>query len=633
MKIGNCEISNRLVVPAMVTNYNNADGTLTERFIAYHERKAQGGWGLIITENYSVSRHAMGYKFIGGLWDDAQIESNMRLTDRVHRYDSKIFCQLYHAGRQSKSLVNGGVPTVAPSATPCPWMRDLARPITREEIHQLVIDFGEAAFRAKKAGFDGIEIHSAHGYLLHEFLSPNTNKRTDEYGGNFQNRVRIVGEVIESIRGKVGADFPVTIRVSAIEFVPGGRSAFESRTLYKQFAEWGVDAIHVSSGMYGNGGIISPMFMNHGWIVEHAREAKSVVDIPIITVNRINDPLQAEDIVASEMADFVSMGRGSLADPALPNKAKNGKFEDIRYCIACMQGCVEQLSLSENHSVRCLVNPELGFEFETDLSPTKTKRRVYVAGGGPGGLQAALTAALKGHAVTLFEKSDELGGQFISASFPPYKGEFISLIAWLICQLHKSGVTIALNTELTAERVRADKPDVVIVATGAVPDIPPIEGIDDPKVKLAEDVMTGRVPTGDRIAVIGGGMVGTEAAAQLSLQLKMVTVVEMLPSLATDMFINNRDDLLKLLEEQHVGVITNAKVTAVCEQGVLYEKNGEIKLLPCETVVLATGTRSLNNLAQELEDYPGTVQVVGDAVAPRKALEAIREGFVAGLSI
>jgi len=275
MKIGTCEIPNRLVVPAMVTNYNTGgDGKATEQYIAYHERKAQGGWGLIITENYAVNEHAMGYKYIGGLWNDDQIESHRRLTERIHRYDSRIFCQIYHAGRQSKHAVNGGVQPWAASPTCCPWLRDLPRELTVEEIHEIVRQFGDAALRAKKAGFDGVEIHSAHGYLLHGFLSPNTNKRTDEYGGNFDNRMRILGEVIADVRSKVGPDFPVTVRISAIEFVPGGRSGFESRTIFKQLEEWGVDAIHVSSGMYGNGGIISPMTHNHGWITQYAAEAK-----------------------------------------------------------------------------------------------------------------------------------------------------------------------------------------------------------------------------------------------------------------------------------------------------------------------------------------------------------------------
>lgn len=322
--IGDCEIVNRLVVPAMVANYCNEDGTATDRYIAYHEAKAKGGWGLIITEDYAVNQNAMGYKYIGGFWNDDQIVSHKKLTDTIHQYDTKIFCQIYHAGRQSNRFVNGGVQPVAPSAIPCPWLRELPRELTIPEIEQIVEEFGDCALRAKKAGFDGVEIHAAHGYLIAEFLSPYVNKRTDKYGGCLENRVRFLQEIYENVRSKVGTDFPVIVRFSADEVVEGGRDMAESRVLAKLFEEWGFDALHVSSGVYGdhNKGIVSPMYVPHAWTVDFAAEIKKLVNIPVITVNRINDPRMAENILELNKADFVAMGRGSLADPNLQTRQR-----------------------------------------------------------------------------------------------------------------------------------------------------------------------------------------------------------------------------------------------------------------------------------------------------------------------
>lgn len=267
--INNCTIPNRLIVTAMVTNFNNEDGTLTEKFIKYHEEKAKGGWGLIITEDYAIGPSAKGYQYIAGLYNDEQIPANKVLTDTIHQYESKIFCQIYHPGRQSSSMVNGGLQPVAPSAIPCPWCRELPRDITIEEIKEVVSQFGDTALRAKKSGFDGVEVHAAHGYLLAEFLSPYTNKRTDEYGGGFENRIRILKEVIADIRSKVGDDFPVIVRISGDEAVEGGRTIAETRALAMEIEDMGFDAIHVSSGVYGdfNKGIVSSMYEEHGWAV------------------------------------------------------------------------------------------------------------------------------------------------------------------------------------------------------------------------------------------------------------------------------------------------------------------------------------------------------------------------------
>ncbi|NTW71689.1 MAG: FAD-dependent oxidoreductase [Eubacteriaceae bacterium] len=633
IKINNCEIPNRLAVTAMVANYCNENGTATDKYIAYHEAKANGGWGLIITEDYAVNQHAMGYKFISGLWNDGQIESHKRLTDTIHKYDSKIFCQIYHAGRQSNSFVNGGKPPVAPSSIPCPWLREIPKELTIPEIEQIVNDFGDCALRAKKAGFDGIEIHAAHGYLIAQFMSPYVNKRTDKYGGSFDNRTRFIKEIYENVRGKVGKEFPVIIRFSALEDVPGGRDLSESRILAKQFEEWGFDALNVSCSVYGDHSrqIVSPMYVPHAWQADLAAEIKSLVNIPVFTVNRINDPKMAESLLEAGKADVIGMGRGSLADPDLPNKAKAGDFDSIRLCIACLQGCVG--ALYEGGPINCLVNPSLGREWELDYSKVADPKKVFIAGGGPGGMEAARAAALKGHNVSLYEKRDFLGGQFKSAAYPPCKGELATYTTWLINELNKLGVTIFLNTNLTKDVVLVEKPDVVIVATGGTPLVPPIKGIEKSNVLAAEDVLLGKVPTGDRIVVAGGGEVGSETAAHLGMEQKEVTIVEMMPAICRDLDGVNKYYLKKVLNEYEVNINVSTKVVEILDDGVVVENSKGTFTIPADTVVMALGYKPYNKLVAEMEAVHNNVVVVGGALKTSNAMIAAREGFNAGISI
>lgn len=633
MKIGNCEIPNRLVVPAMVANLNNREGTATDRYIAYHEEKAKGGWGLIITENYAVNEHAMGYPYIGGLYKEEQVPSHKKLTDTIHRYDAKIFCQIYHAGRQSNHCVNGNVQPVGPSPLICPWNKELPRELTVEEIQQIVKDFGITARNVVKAGFDGVEIHAAHGYLIHTFLSASTNKRIDEYGGNYDNRTRLLREVMAEVRQAVGPDFPLQVRLSGAEYSEGGRTMFETRQIIRDIEQWGADAIHLTFGLYGIRSSlcsVSSFFQSRGWNVHLAEEAKTLVKIPVITVGKIQEPTMAEDIIASGKADFVAMGRGSLADPHFPNKVKTGQVQEVRQCIACLQGCTA--STYQQVPIYCLVNPELGYEFETDYSPAPVAKKVFIAGGGVAGMEAARGAACKGHEVHLFEAADSLGGQFIAAGYPPYKGDFLSYPAWLNRQLKKLNVTLHMNTALTAGIVKAGKPDKVIIATGAKPIIPKLPGLDGPNVVLAEDVLRGRVDPGLNVLVAGGGMIGSETAAYLAVQCReKVALVEMLPEIGLEMEGGIRDDLKDLLKKQFVEVITQVKLAGITEQGALIEKGGCVTLYPCDTVVLAIGTKAYNPLQEELKELCEVV-VVGDAVKARKAIEASREGFVAGLN-
>jgi 2,4-dienoyl-CoA reductase-like NADH-dependent reductase (Old Yellow Enzyme family)/thioredoxin reductase len=631
IRIGTVEIPNRLVVPAMVMNYCNDDGTATERYIAYHEAKARGGWGLIITEDYAVDPKGRGFPNIPGLWDDSQIEGHAELTRRIHDIGGTIFAQIYHCGRQTSSLLIGSQP-VAPSPLPCPFVQEMPRELTAVEIREIVEKFGDCALRAQRAGFDGIEVHGAHGYLIAQFMSPYSNKRVDEYGGSLMNRLRFPLEILANIRLKTGGDFPVMFRISGDEMVPGGRTIEETKAIALLLEEDGVDAIHVSAGTYGSGyAIVPPAAVAHGWITGYAQEVRRVVEIPVVTVGRITDPLLAEAIIAGGKADLVAMGRGSLADPDLPNKAAAGRYEDINFCIGCMQGCMGMISLYQ--PATCLVNPTLGREEELRIRPAKEKKKVFIAGAGPAGMEAAMVAAKRGHEVHLFEKEGRVGGQYSLAATPPAKGEITAFIVWLKKQLADAGVSIHMNKELTEEIVSREKPDVVVIATGSMPAPLNVPGVKGHSV-TAHDILEGRANTGRRVVIIGGGMIGTETANHLANHGKRVTIVEMLPAVAQDEQDHVRLFLLKELAEKHVTIHVNATVISVSDGELVIERNGRREAIgPFDTVVTAAGLRPCNELQSKLEGKGGRLLTIGDAAGVRKALDAIAEGYRAGLEI
>ena len=475
-KINQMELKNRMVVSAMVTNYCSEDGMATEKFIAYHEHKAKGGWGLIITEDYAVTPTAGGFKKLPGLWEDGQIESHKKLTKRIHEAGGKIAAQIYHAGRETSSAITGEQP-IGPSALKDPTMPETPREMTVEEIHELIEQFGDCARRAKEAGFDAVEVHGAHGYLIGAFASPFSNKRSDEYGGTIRNRARFAMEIIENIKKKCGKDYPVLYRMSAVEYVSGGLEIEESKVLARLVEEAGADCIHCSQGVYASTHvIIPPSVVPRAAYVENAAEIKKVVDIPVIAVGRINDVEIAESVLQADKADLVTVARASLADPDMPKK-------------------------------------------------------VVVVGGGVSGCEAAVSAAMKGHKVTLIEQSNRLGGQWIPAAVPIGKGEFTSLIIWQKQMLDKLGVNVLLNTKADKEMIESYQPDTVIIATGSKPFVPPIKGTDQDFVTNAHEVLLGNVETGENIVVIGGGLVGAETADMLAEQNKQITIIEMLPQI------------------------------------------------------------------------------------------------------
>lgn len=629
LKVGKVTLKNRFVVAPMVTVFCDQDGMATDRFIAYHEAKARGGWGLIIVEDYAVDPIGRGF-WTPGLWKDEQIPSHARLVDAVHKEGAKVIAQIYHAGRQTSSALVGAQP-VSASPVPCPVMGEVPRELTKEDIRTIVRQFGETALRAKKAGFDGVEVHGAHGYLIAQFMSKYANKRIDEYGGPLKNRLRFPLEIIAEIRHRCGEDFVIDFRISGDEHVPGGRSIEETKAIAAALEEAGLDMIHISVGTYESvASIIPPMGTPLAWITDYAAEIKKVVKIPVVTVGRINDPLVAEEILLSGKADLIAMGRASLADPDLPRKYAEGRYEDIRHCIGCQQGCLE--ILFRNEPIRCLVNPTLGFEYQDELKKTPQPKKVTVVGGGPAGLEAARAAAEAGHRVTLYEREDRLGGQFLAAAVPPGKGEITSYLTWAGRQLEKLGVTVKLNTAYGEATFQEDKADAVIVATGACQARPPIKGIEGKNVVEARDLLMGKATAGPKVVVAGGGMVGCETATFLASMGKVVTIVEMLGAIATDEEITRRLALLKMLDEKKVQVLTGAEIKEIMEKAVLVTKEGKDMEIEADTVVLALGMASVCVLT-ESGSAGARVKIVGDAVTPRNALEAIREGFLTGATI
>ncbi len=631
-KIGACEIKNRIAVPAMVTNMPTEDGMATEQYIAYHEEKAKGGFGLIITEDYLVEPTGKGYKYVAGLWSDEQIESHRKLTEAVHQYGTKIFCQIYHCGRQSNHFVNGGVQTVNCSPSPDPWNRDMARELTVDEVHDLVEKFGAAAGRAKAAGFDGIEIHAGHGYLIAAFLSYHQNHRMDEYGGPLVNRVRFLKEIYDAMRSNVGDDFPIMIRISADEGTANGRDMGETRVLAKMFEEWGVDAINCSNGVYSsfNDGIIASSWKKPAFGAQRARELKSIVNIPVMAVNRINDPLVAEELLEDGYCDFVGMARASLADPHLPEKARQGKVREIRRCIGCLQACA-------GHTYRqiptgCLANPEVGNEYRYTFDAVP-KKRVLVVGGGIAGMNAALAARRRGHDVTLWEKSDQLGGQFISAAYTPGKGEYSQYVYSLIYDMEQAGVTVELEKEADAQAVERFGADKVILAIGAIPrepkEIPGAAG--NEKVLYAEDVLRGRVNPEGKIAVLGGGSVGIETCCYLADAERGDISLVIRRDVVADKEDRGKVNFMRhFCEDRFVHFLFEHRIGALTDDGLELTHQGETKLLKADWYVIAMGYVPYNPLEEQLSHLGDRLVVVGDAVEPRDAEAAGKEGFEAG---
>lgn len=640
-KIGNLVVPNRIVMAPMATNYPSETGGITEVLLDFYEQRAKGGTGLIIAENCCVDYPAgKGGATQLRLDEDRFIPGISRLTEAVHYWGAKISIQINHSGPSGIPAKTEGKGPVG--ASPVTYASHLVPPrmLEGDEIGAIIEKYAQAVLRAKKANFDAIEFHGAHGYLMAHFMSPYTNRRTDEYGGDVEGRLRLVIRVIRRTRELVGDDYPLMIRMSADEFIDGGRGVEESKHVASILAAEGIDAIHVSAGthpaMHPSGTLsIEPMAYEEGWRVYLAEEIKKAVDIPVIAVGVIRDPDFAEEVLARGRADFVALGRGLIADPEWANKTRNGREKDIRKCISCNEGCIRRRAFMDL-PIRCNVNAEVGRSPHFRASPiTGAPKRVLVVGGGPGGMEAARMLKMRGHDVTLWEKKSVLGGQLVFAGIPPFKRKLHWFLDYLTQQMAKLSIPCELEREATKENILDFGPDELILATGAVPTVPPISGIDGPYVKAPEDVLVeDYAGSGSKVVVMGGGAKGAEVGLFLSERGESVAIVEMLDGIALDMDPISRMDLLSRLEERKVTLLTGARIVSCDGNGVKVMLDGKKNaVIEGEKLILSLGYRPVNELEGTLRGEISRVHCIGDCREARKIIEAVSEAYTVATHI
>lgn len=646
-QIGRMKVRNRIVMAAMASNSADVDGCVTQRTIGHYVERAKGGVGLITVEiNYPEPRGKWSLHQLS-MDHDRYLAGHRGLVDAVHTYGAKVACQLHHTGRIIH--MDTGFELVAPSGL-YPSMNPQfpegrPRELTRSEIYTIIQKFAEAAERAKRAGYDAVELHGAHGYLINEFMSPHSNKRMDEFGGDVKGKMKFPLEIVRAIRQKVGDDYPIIFKMNGADYDKVGITLADAKIQAKMLVEAGVDAINVSAGTYGTiYTCVPPMQYKEGFRVYLAEEIKKVVNIPVFVVGGLVSPEFCEEILRDGKVDFVALARALHADPEWPRKAAEGRVTDIRKCIYCNR-CFEDLLLPINAC--CTVNAAEGRDAQfAEIKPAEKSKDVMIIGGGPAGMEAARVAALRGHKVTLYEKDGELGGQLNIASVPPGKTNINWFKDWLVNQIRKLEVEVKLGSTVTAEVVEKAKPDVVIIATGALPIVPEVTGIESEKVVQARDVLSGKVAVeGKRVVVIGGGMVGCETAFFLADKGKEVTIAEMLSDIAIDVEPLARTVMLEqmragrgeevvfpaireFLPAYNVNVRTDVYLTEIVKEGaVVTDKRGSRVIIEADKVVLALGAKSVNELEDKLRDKVHELYIVGDSCEPRQIADAIYEGF------
>lgn len=630
-KLGNIVLKNRTVMPPMVTNLALRDGSPSEATIQYYAERARGGVGMIIVEGTDIERtHCFSGPNRLAIADKINQVAFERLTRSVHAYGTKITLQLIQPGGASAPMPDGSkfwgvseVPFVPVTQPP--------HAMTVEEIKITVQEYANAALRAKQAGFDGVEIHAAHSYLLGEFLAPYYNNRTDCYGGSFENRMRIFGEIYEAVRAVVGRNFLVGIRFSGDEMtphIPGTLNKEDGIAIAKELDRIGYDYINVSNGNAFNANAnCDPYSYQPGWKKHVAADIKKAVKSPIIATNTVKDPAWAEQLLQEGVCDFVALGRSNFADPDFVRKAQAPeKYAPLRKCIGCMH-CRERLI--GGLSVHCTVNPRMGCEIDfPELKPNGQGRKVCVIGGGPAGIQAAITLAQRNFAVTLFEKADKLGGSLNLAEKPSFKEKLTNLKNTMIEELTQLGVEVKLNCEATVETIQALAPEGVLLACGATPVVPPLPGLDGANVTTAEQLLRkGTEAITGNIAVIGSGLTGLEISEILAQQGCKVTVFEMQDAIAPGMFAVIKNDITGRLQQLGVVLRTGTALTSANAEGITIKTAVGLENVPCDKIVLALGVRPDTSLITGLQEAGYTPLQLGDCSKGGRITEAIFDGF------
>ncbi|MFC1579733.1 FAD-dependent oxidoreductase [Thermodesulfobacteriota bacterium] len=658
ISINTLEVENRIVMTAMHLGYT-PDGEVTENLVEFYVARARGGAGLITIGGCTIDPLA-GMSNMVAIYEDRFLPGLQKLAREVKAHGARVALQLYQAGRYTHSAMIGGEKPISASAIRSRLTGETPRALGPEEIPGVQMKYAEAAGRAQRAGFDAVEILGSAGYLISQFLSPLTNVREDKYGGSLENRMRFGLEVVKRVREVVGPDYPIIMRLAGNDFMEGGNTNIEAAVFASELEKVGVDLFNVTGGWHETRIPQLTMSVPRGAYIYLARGIKAAVTVPVLGSNRINDPFMAEELLENGEVDMVTMARALLADPEMPNKARAGKSDAIYHCVACNQGCFD--SIFQLQPVTCLVNPRAGKEGDTPVNPADPVKKVLVIGGGPAGMKAACTAAERGHQITLVEKDGQLGGQLLLNRKIPGRKEMVTAAHDLINNIKAHGVNTILNREVTVSWIKDAAPEAVILATGARPILPDLEGVDRRKVVMAWDILSGMSRAGNRVVIIGGNAVGLETALCLANQGTLspeilhflaanraeswetletlinkgdrdVTVVEMTKKAGRDIGMSTRWTIMAELRRLGVKILTGARALAVTENGLDITKDGKNESLQADTVVIAAGSSPENSLVQQLDGVVPEIHIIGDAKAPRNALAAIREGFLAGLQI